>query len=131
VAYDEVVDPDRYDEGADPGEIVRNAERISRRFPIMEQGLSMGGYSGVYDVTPDHQPVLGPVPEYAGLHVDFGWSGHGFKHAPAVGDIVAEVVLEGGAKGWDLTPFRWSRFRDGDLLPRASATDPPHPKLRA
>ena len=129
--YEEVVDPDRYNEGADPGEILRNAELISRRFPVMESGLSMGGYSGVYDVTPDHEPVLGPIPEYEGLHVDFGWSGHGFKHAPAVGDLLAEAVLEGRAKGWDLGPFRWSRFREGDLLPRASAADPPHPKLRS
>src|SRR5262249_41753915 len=94
VAYDDVVDPDQYNEGADPGEIVKTAERIARRFPTMEQGLSMGGYSGVYDVTPDHQPVLGPIGEYAGLFADFGWSGHGFKHAPAVGEIVAAAVLE-------------------------------------
>jgi sarcosine oxidase subunit beta len=129
--YDEVVDPDHYNEGADPGEIARNAELIAQRFPVMEHGLSMGGYSGVYDVTPDHEPVLGPIPEYQGLHVDCGWSGHGFKHAPAVGDVLAEVVLEGRAAGWDLAPFRWSRFREGDLLPPASATDPPHPKLHA
>jgi glycine/D-amino acid oxidase-like deaminating enzyme len=129
--YDEVVDPDHYNEGADPGEIARNAELIAQRFPVMEHGLSMGGYSGVYDVTPDHEPVLGPIPEYQGLHVDFGWSGHGFKHAPAIGGVLAEVVLEGRAAGWNLAPFRWSRFREGDLLPPASATDPPHPKLRA
>jgi sarcosine oxidase subunit beta len=129
-AYHEAVDPDRYNEGADPAEVLRNAELIARRFPVMEQGLSMGGYSGVYDVTPDHQPVLGPIPEYAGLHADFGWSGHGFKHAPVVGDVVAETALEGEARGWDLRPFRWSRFRDGDLFPPAVATDPPHPKLR-
>ena len=126
VAYDEAVDPDHYNEGADPGEVLRNAELIAQRFPAMEHGLSMGGYSGVYDNTPDHEPVLGAVPECAGLFVDFGWSGHGFKHAPAVGDILAQVVLEGRAAGWDLAPFRWSRFRDGALLPRASATDPPH-----
>jgi len=131
VAYDEVVDPDRYNEGADPDEILRNAELIARRFPVMEHGLAMGGYSGVYDVTPDHQPVLGPIPEYAGLFVDFGWSGHGFKHAPKIGEILAEAVTEGHAKGWDLTPLRWSRFRDGDLLPPASGSAPPHPKLRA
>jgi sarcosine oxidase subunit beta len=125
-AYDEAVDPDGYNEGADPGEVLRNAELIARRFPAMEHGLSMGGYAGVYDNTPDHEPVLGAVPEYRGLYVDFGWSGHGFKHAPAVGDILAQAVLEGGAPGWDLAPFRWSRFRDGALLPRASATDPPH-----
>ena len=126
VAYDEVVDPDHYNEGADPGEVLRNAELIAHRFPAMEHGLSMGGYSGVYDNTPDHQPVLGAVPEYAGLHVDFGWSGHGFKHAPAVGDIVAQVVLDGHAAGWDLAPLCWSRFRAGALLPPTSATERPH-----
>jgi glycine/D-amino acid oxidase-like deaminating enzyme len=125
-AYDEVVDPDHYNEGADPGEVLRNAELIAHRFPAMEHGLSMGGYSGVYDNTPDHQPALGAVPEHPGLFVDFGWSGHGFKHAPAVGDVLAQVVLEGRAPGWDLQPFRWSRFRDGALLARATATDPPH-----
>jgi sarcosine oxidase subunit beta len=130
-AYREVVDPDEYNEGADPSEVMRTAELIANRFPVMEHGLSMGGYSGVYDVTPDHEPVLGPIAEYAGLHADFGWSGHGFKHSLAIGDIMAESVLEGRASGWDLTPFRWSRFRDGDLLPSASATDAPHPKLRS
>ena len=130
-AYREVVDPDQYNEGADAQEVMRNAELIANRFPVMEHGLSMGGYSGVYDVTPDHEPVLGPIPEYQGLHADFGWSGHGFKHSPAIGDIMAESVLEGRAAGWDLKPFRWSRFRDGDLLPPASSTDAPHPKLHA
>jgi sarcosine oxidase subunit beta len=129
--YQEVVDPDHYNEGADPEEVARNAELIARRFPVMEHGLSMGGYSGVYDVTPDHEPILGAIPEFSGLHADFGWSGHGFKHSPAVGDVVAETVLEGRAAGWDLRPLRWSRFREGDLLPPASATDPPHPKLHA
>jgi len=130
-AYQEVVDPDQYNEGADPEEVMRNAELIANRFPVMEQGLSMGGYSGVYDVTPDHEPVLGPVAEYPGLHTDFGWSGHGFKHSPAIGAIMAEAVMEGRAAGWDLRPFRWSRFQEGDLLPPASSTDAPHPKHRA
>jgi glycine/D-amino acid oxidase-like deaminating enzyme len=125
-AYDEAVDPDHYNEGADPGEVLRNSELIAERFPAMEHGLSMGGYSGVYDNTPDHEPVLGAVPEHPGLFVDFGWSGHGFKHAPAIGDILAKVVVDGRAPGWDLEPLRWSRFRDGALLPRASAADPPH-----
>jgi len=129
--YEDVVDPDSYNEGADPGEIVRNAELIAQRFPCMEHGLSMGGYSGVYDVTPDHEPVLGVIPEYAGLFADFGWSGHGFKHAPAIGDIMAQLVVDGQAPGWDLTPLRWTRFREGDLLPPASGASPPHPKLRS
>ncbi len=130
LAYDEVVDPDAYNEGADPGEILRNAERIAHRFPIMEHGLAMGGYSGVYDVTPDHQPVLGAIPEFEGLYADFGWSGHGFKHSPVIGDILSDVVLHGRSADFDLTPFRWSRFREGDLLPRAGWIAPPHDKHR-
>ena len=111
-AYEEVVDPDKYNEGADPDEIVRNAELIASRFPIMEQGVAMGGYSGVYDVTLDRQPVLGSIPEYGGLFADFGWSGHGFKHAPVIGDVLSDLVLQGHSGEYDLTPFRWS------LIPR-------------
>jgi sarcosine oxidase subunit beta len=131
IAYDEGVDADRYDEGADAAEIVRNAELIASRFPVMEHGLAMGGYAGLYDVTPDRQPVLGAIPEYAGLYADFGWSGHGFKHAPVIGDLLSDVVLHGRAEGHDLTPFRWSRFREGDLLPSSYWTVPPHPKHRS
>ncbi|HXJ82086.1 MAG TPA: FAD-binding oxidoreductase [Candidatus Methylomirabilis sp.] len=128
--YEEVVDPDDYDEGVDREEILRNAHLIARRFPIMENGLSMGGYSGLYDVTPDKQPVLGAIPEYQGLFADFGWSGHGFKHSPVIGDILSDVILHGRSATYDLTPFRWSRFREADLLPLAGWTAPPHPKLR-
>jgi sarcosine oxidase subunit beta len=130
LAYDEVVDADHYNEGVDPGEILRNAELIAHRFPVMEHGLAMGGYSGLYDVTPDHQPVLGAIAEYQGLYADFGWSGHGFKHSPVVGDILSDVVLHGAAKDYDLAPFRWSRFTENDLLPRAGWAEPPHPKFR-
>jgi glycine/D-amino acid oxidase-like deaminating enzyme len=131
IAYDERADADRYDEGVDAGEIVRNAELIARRFPVMEHGLAMGGYAGLYDATPDRQPVLGAIPEYAGLYADFGWSGHGFKHAPVIGDLLSDLVLRGRAGGHDLTPFRWSRFREGDLLPSSYWTVPPHPKHRS
>jgi len=130
LAHDEVVDPDRYNEGADPAQILENARRIAHRFPVMEHGLAMGGYSGVYDVTPDHQPVLGAVPEYQGLYVDFGWSGHGFKHSPVIGDILSDVILHGRSAEFDLAPFRWQRFRENDLLPRAGWVIPPHPKHR-
>ena len=130
LAHDEVVDPDRYNEGADPALILENAQRIAHRFPVMEHGLAMGGYSGVYDETPDHQPVLGAVPEYEGLYVDFGWSGHGFKHSPVIGDILSDMILHGRSADFDLTPFRWSRFRENDLLPRAGWIIPPHPKHR-
>jgi len=115
--YDEVVDPDTYHQGVDASEPVRNAELIARRLPVMKDAVFRGGYSGVYDRTPDRQPVLGRLPQYDGLFACFGWSGHGFKHAPVVGEIIADVVLEGSSKEYDITPFRWSRFQEGDLLP--------------
>jgi sarcosine oxidase subunit beta len=124
-SYSEVVDPDQYNEGADPDEITRNAELIARRFPIMEHGLAMGGYAGVYDTTQDEQPILGAISEIEGLYADFGWSGHGFKHAPVIGDILSDLVLTGQSGAYDLRPFRWSRFREGDLVPPASTTAPP------
>jgi sarcosine oxidase, subunit beta len=130
LTYNEIVDPDNWNEGADPDQIVKNAELIAHRFPVMEHGLAMGGYSGLYDATPDHHPVLGAIPEYTGLYADFGWSGHGFKHSPFIGDLMSDVVLQGKAKDFDLTPFRWTRFRENDLVPSARWTAPPHSKHR-
>ncbi|MBI3977417.1 MAG: FAD-binding oxidoreductase [Chloroflexi bacterium] len=115
--YSEIVDPDHYNEGADPGEILRDAELIARRIPAMENGLARGGYAAVYDMTVDHEPVLGAIAEYAGLYADFGWSGHGFKHGVITGDIISDVLLHGRSKEFDITPFRWTRFQEGDLLP--------------
>src|SRR3989449_6508780 len=81
LSYDEIVDPDSYNESVDPDQIVKNAELIAHRFPVMEHGLAMGGYSGLYDATPDHHPVLGAIPPYAGLFADFGWSGQDRKRS--------------------------------------------------
>jgi sarcosine oxidase subunit beta len=126
--YDEVVDPDDYVERADAREIERNAELVVRRLPAMTRAAATGGYAGVYDTTPDRQPVLGPVTEIPGLYLDFGWSGHGFKHAPVIGAALADAVL-GRPAAFDLRGFRWARFREGDLWPAGGPAAPPHPKL--
>ena len=44
---------------------------------------------------------------------------------------MAQLVVDGQAAGWDLAPLRWTRFREGDLLPPASGASPPNPKLRS
>ena len=96
----------------------------------MEQGLALGGYSGVYDVTPDHQPVLGAIPEYAGLFANFGWSGHGFKHAPEVGRLLADVVLEASRRATTWSRSGGPAFATGRSCRRRPASSPPHPKPR-
>jgi sarcosine oxidase subunit beta len=65
---------------------------------------------GVYDVTPDHDPILGPLAEAPGLWVAAGFSGHGFMLAPAVGRLVAESVLDPGSGGPLLESFSPERF---------------------
>jgi sarcosine oxidase, subunit beta len=70
---------------------------------------------GVYDVTPDHQPVLGPVPGCEGLFVAAGFSGHGFMIAPAVARIVADALE--GVVDPALETLGVERFAAGRLVP--------------
>ena len=70
---------------------------------------------GIYDVTPDHQPVLGPVVERQGLFVACGFSGHGFMIAPAVARITADAVE--GRRDPALDVLGIDRFAAGRLVP--------------
>lgn len=89
-----------------------------RRFPAEENATVSGGYCGPYDVSPDVQPILGPVDGVAGLHAAAGFSGHGFKLSPVVGRIVAEGVL--GRLSDDLHLFRLNRFAEGQPITLAN-----------
>jgi sarcosine oxidase subunit beta len=71
------------------------------------------GHAGIYDVSPDSRAVMGPVPEIAGLYVAAGFSGTGFKTAPAVGAAMTELILAGRATTVDLRPFGFARLREG------------------
>ena len=65
--------------------------------------------SGLYDVTPDHQPIVGPVPGHDGLWIAAGYSGHGFMLAPAISRRLAEAITAGGdAPIPEFAPTRFS-----------------------
>ena len=70
---------------------------------------------GLYDVTPDHQPILGPVPGLEGLFLAAGFSGHGFMIAPAVARILAGAVEGGRDETVDVLGLE--RFAEGRLVP--------------
>ena len=70
--------------------------------------------TGFYDVTPDHQPVLGAVEGLPGLYLAAGFSGHGFMLAPAVGRRIADAVI-GGPADEALEQFSYARFARGAL----------------
>lgn len=108
-------DPDAYREVPDHDEIAAAADAIARRFPVMHDGAVRGGWAGIYDVTPDWMPVLDRLPAAGRLFCAAGFSGHGFKLAPAVGVIMSGLVLDGECREYDLHPFRFARFAEGRL----------------
>lgn len=109
------VDADAYVDTATHDEIAAASSAILRRFPVMEEGTARSGWAGLYDVTPDSQPVIDRIGGVDGFFCAFGFSGHGFKIAPAVGRIVSELVLDGECRTYDVSIFRHDRFRSGDL----------------
>jgi sarcosine oxidase, subunit beta len=108
----DVADPDSYKEGVSLDESTDALARVSHRFPVLADGRIARGYAGCFDVTPDWHPILDRVgPE--GYHVAAGFSGHGFKLSPAVGHLVATLIVEGPGGHPDLSTFRLSRFAEG------------------
>jgi sarcosine oxidase, subunit beta len=89
--------------------------QVAERFPSFETAGLASSWTGVYDVTPDWNPVLGRLPEVPGLIVAYGFSGHGFKLSPAVGRVLAQEAL-GLPTEVPLAPYALERFRAGRLL---------------
>jgi sarcosine oxidase subunit beta len=95
--------------------MVEVGEQVAERFPSFETAGVASSWTGVYDVTPDWNPVLGRLPELPGLVVGYGFSGHGFKLSPAVGLVLAQSAL-GLKTEVDIEPYALERFRTGGLL---------------
>jgi glycine/D-amino acid oxidase-like deaminating enzyme len=113
---EEEVSPDSFNEGADFDFVESMSRRLEHRIPAFS-GVAIGnGYASLYDVTPDWQPILGPLPGVEGLFVAAGFSGHGFKLSPAVGEALAGLITTGRFEPINLHPFRPSRFAEGDLI---------------
>ena len=104
----------------EPGEVsidqvIGIGEQVADRFPCFDSAGLASSWTGVYDVTPDWNPVLGHLPELPGLVVGYGFSGHGFKLSPAVGRVLAQAAL-GLPTDVSLAPYALERFRKGRLL---------------
>lgn len=95
--------------------VVEVGEQVAGRFPGFEEAGLASSWTGVYDVTPDWNPVLGRLPDLPGLVVGYGFSGHGFKLSPAVGRVLAQCALA-LPTDVDIAPYALERFRAGQLL---------------
>jgi sarcosine oxidase, subunit beta len=89
--------------------------QVATRFPSFETAGLASSWTGVYDVTPDWNPVLGRAPGISGLILGFGFSGHGFKLSPIVGRVLAQEAL-GLPTEISLAPYSIERFDKGKLL---------------
>jgi len=106
------VNPDDNDPNADQGFPEAVMRRMGRRLPTLARMPLARAEAGLYDMSPDTRAILDATPEVAGLYVAAGFSGTGFKKAPAVGLGMAELVMQGRATSVDLLPFRIGRFAD-------------------
>lgn len=108
------VNPDAYNEAADGDWLPQVRQRLSRRYPAMHRSYGRGGYGALYAITPDWHPILDKVPGLEGAYVAVGFSGHGFKMSPIVGQLMAELIVDGAVKTLDLAPLRFARFEEND-----------------
>ncbi len=88
---------------------------LEQRFPALAQLPFEECWAGMIDVTPDVVPVMDAVPQYPGLYLATGFSGHGFGIGPGAGRVMADLVL-GRPVGHDLERFRFGRFFDGSPM---------------
>ena len=113
---DDEADVETYNQGVDMDVMADASARLVRRMPAMSESYFRGGWSGLFTTTPDWHPILDQVPGIEGLYVAIGFSGHGFKLSPMIGLTMAELIVEGAASTIDISPLRYNRFQEGELL---------------
>jgi sarcosine oxidase subunit beta len=92
------------------------SERAAHRLPAMAEASIVRGWAGLYEVSPDNHAILGPVPGVAGFVLANGFSGHGFMHSPATGQVMAEYIVHGAAQTIDITSLALERFARGSAF---------------
>jgi sarcosine oxidase subunit beta len=88
-------------------ELLPTAVRV---FPPLERAGVASQWAGLYEMTPDRHPIIGEAPGAPGLFLANGFSGHGFQHAPVVGKLLAELIVEGEARTVDVSALGLDRF---------------------
>ena len=85
------------------------------RVPALEGVQLLEGWAGLYEMTADHNPLIGEHPDLAGFYLATGFSGHGVMMAPGVGHCVSELIVT-GRSSIDVSAFDVTRFARGELF---------------
>jgi sarcosine oxidase subunit beta len=118
LAWNDPTETPGYKTDFDPLFIEKVLTRAAHRVPIFEN-LAVNpkrAWAGLYEMTPDHHPILGEVPGIPGFFLANGFSGHGVMHAPATGKILSDLILDGKTDLLDVALLSLSRFAEGRMI---------------
>ena len=115
LAWNDPEETPGYKTDFDPDFVEKILTRAADRVPVFEN-LAVNpkrAWAGLYEMTPDHHPVLGPVSDVPGFFLANGFSGHGVMHAPATGKILSDLIREGRTDLVDASLLSLARFAEG------------------
>jgi len=118
LAWNDPEETPGYKTDFDPAFIEKILTRAADRVPLFEN-LAVNpkrAWAGLYEMTPDHHPILGEVPGVPGFFLANGFSGHGVMHAPATGKILSDLILTGKTDLIDASLLNLSRFAEGRTI---------------
>lgn len=119
---DPPADPDRFDRGMDQAWARTAIERATECATYFGPDTRIAeGWAGLYAVTPDHHPIIEET--VPGLITAAGFSGHGFMQAPATGQVVAELAVDGESRTVDVSMLDRGRFDRGEALEEGTVID--------
>jgi sarcosine oxidase, subunit beta len=108
-----------WDTAVEPSWIEAVVAKAHRRVPVLRRAAvdRSASWGGLYEMSPDKHAILGPAPDCPNLYLANGSSGHGVMHAPALGQLLAEIMTDGAAATLDVTALSPVRFACGRLNP--------------
>jgi sarcosine oxidase subunit beta len=113
---DQLERPEGFNEDVSTYAIEKASKNASLRFKDLPSEFPLNvqrSFAGLYETTPDWQPIIDNLP--GKLHVAVGFSGHGFKLAPAIGEAVADTISSGFVRS-EVEVFRLARFAEGNSI---------------
>lgn len=114
--------PDRpFDATVDPAWVAAVTAMAHARVPVLRSATvdQAAGWAGLYEMSPDKHAILGASAGCPNLYCINGSSGHGVMHAPALGQLLAEIMCDGAASTLDVRCLDPGRFERGELIPVA------------
>lgn len=104
-------EPSTFDQTVQWDFLERVTPVAARRLPALAEAPIAKAWAGLYEMTPDANPIIGPARDLDGFFLITGFSGHGFQHSPAAGRVLADVIT-GHDPGMSLAPFALERFAE-------------------